>query len=763
MDRNGGSINRPPVLDGSNYDYWKARMIAFIKSMDSKVWKAIVTGWNHPIVSAEDGSSILKDERDWTPEEETASSNNSKALNAIFNGVDENTFKLINTCTEAKQAWEILQIAHEGTSKVRMSKLQLLTSKFENLRMEDDETISEFNTRVRDIANSCFALGEKIPEEKLARKILRSLPKRFSMKVTAIEESRDLSTMKVDELIGSLQTFEMTFEDRPERKMKNLAFKSEESQSEDCLSEAIALLTKKFNESVNRIRAKWRTNVPDKMSNNKAQGMSKEENSEEETEVQCYECEGFGHIRKQCPNFLRKQKKGLAAIHSDSENESEDEDTNNAFSGMCKSFADTEDSDDNEELLYKERASLEEEYYFLKSKLISMTETLRSLNYESDSEDEFLETEKIDEDMIGLGFDHPFKMAESAPEKVTPPLQKPKDQMSSQKSQHPTQHTERIIDHTSQHYDHTKKEMSSQMSQHPVQHIDMIIDHTSQHYVQTKKEMSNQMSQHSAKHKERIIDNRSQKSVRTKRKMSSHMSQPPVQHKRNENMGQLHKQQRKHIPRPHLKKLYSQNRRAFNRCDHCGRSGHVMKECFKIHGYPQRSRSPRENEKKILVQQVKCQETQVKKVWRPKEDSKLKAHTCIRLSSYEDWYFDSGCSKHMTGDKNYLKELRPCSKGSVTFGDGAKGRIKGISKLRDPSLPYLDKVLLVEGLTTNLISISQLCEQGLDVYFSNSGCIIADDQKVVMKGVKTTNKCYKWTPPNISPKIACLTVKEEND
>ncbi|KAK2363199.1 gag-protease polyprotein [Trifolium repens] len=780
MDRNGGSINRPPVLDGSNYDYWKARMIAFIKSMDQKAWKAIVTGWNRPIVTAEDGSSILKGERDWTPEEEAESNNNSKALNAIFNGVDENIFKLINTYTEAKQAWEILQTAHEGTSKVRMSKLQLLTSKFKNLRMEDDETISEFNTRVRDIANSCFTLGEKIPEEKLARKILRSLPKRFSMKVTAIEESQDLSTMKVDELIGSLQTFEMTFEDRLEKKMKNLAFKSEESQSEDCLSEAIALLTKKFNESVNRVHAKWRTNVPDKMSNNKAQGMSKEEtNSEEETEVQCYECEGFGHIRKQCPNFLRKQKKGLAAILSDSEDESEDKDINNAFSGMFKtsnngnfkSFTDTEDSDEehqdeNIERLIKEheeRASLEKEYNFLKSKLISMTETLRNLNYESDSEDEFLETEKIAEDMIGLGFDHPFKKVESAPEKVTPPLQKPKDQMSSQKSQHPVQHIDRIIDHTSQHYDHTKKEMTSQMSQHPVQHIDMIIDHTSQHYDHTKKEMSSQMSQHSVKHKERIIDYRSQKSVQTKRKMSSHMSQHPAQHKRNENIGQLHKQQKKHTPRPHLKELYSQNRRAINRCDHCGRSGHVMKECFKIHGYPQRPRSPRKNEKKIHVQQEKYQETQVKKVWRPKEDSKLKAHTCIRLSSYEDWYFDSGCSKHMTGDKKYLKELRPCSKGSVTFGDGAKGRIKGIGKLRDPSLPYLDKVLLVEGLTTNLISISQLCEQGLDVYFSNSECIIADDQKVVMKGVKTTNKCYKWTPPNNSPKIACLTVKEEND
>ncbi|KAK2363063.1 gag-protease polyprotein [Trifolium repens] len=179
-------------------------MVAFLKSMDQKAWREIITRWNHPRVTTADGSTSLKGVADSSPEEETEASGNSKALNAIFNGVDENMFKLINTCTEAKQAWEILQTAHEGTSRVRMSKLQLLTIKFENLRMEDEETISEFNTRVRDIGNSSFALGEKIPEEKLARKILRSLPKRFNMKVTAIEESEDLSTMKVDELIDSL-------------------------------------------------------------------------------------------------------------------------------------------------------------------------------------------------------------------------------------------------------------------------------------------------------------------------------------------------------------------------------------------------------------------------------------------------------------------------------------------------------------------------------------------------------------------------------
>ena len=86
--------------------------------MDQKAWRAIITGWNHPIVTAADGSTSLKGVADWSLEEETEASGNSKALNAIFNDVDENMFKLINTCTEAKQAWEILQTAHEGTSKV---------------------------------------------------------------------------------------------------------------------------------------------------------------------------------------------------------------------------------------------------------------------------------------------------------------------------------------------------------------------------------------------------------------------------------------------------------------------------------------------------------------------------------------------------------------------------------------------------------------------------------------------------------------------
>jgi hypothetical protein len=108
----------------------------------------------------------------------------------------------------------------------------------------------------------------------------------------------------------------MSFDDKPEKKLKNLAFTYEESPSED-ISEAVALIRKKFNKSLNKIQARWRTNVPDKMSNIKQHNKSKEDiSSEQDKGIKCFECEGFGHIRPECPNFLNKQKEKVTLLES---------------------------------------------------------------------------------------------------------------------------------------------------------------------------------------------------------------------------------------------------------------------------------------------------------------------------------------------------------------------------------------------------------------------------------------------------------------
>ncbi|GAA0146502.1 hypothetical protein LIER_06436 [Lithospermum erythrorhizon] len=70
-----------------------------------------------------------------------------------------------------------------------MSRLQQLTTRWETLRMEEDETITTYNSKIKDLTNESFALGERTSNEKLVKKVLRTLPKRFAHKVTTIEEA----------------------------------------------------------------------------------------------------------------------------------------------------------------------------------------------------------------------------------------------------------------------------------------------------------------------------------------------------------------------------------------------------------------------------------------------------------------------------------------------------------------------------------------------------------------------------------------------
>ena len=102
----------------------------------------------------------------------------------------------------------ILQTVHEGTKVVKINKLQQLTSRFETIRMEDDESFDEFYAKLNDIVNSTFNLGEVYNQPKIVRKILRSLTKDFRPKVTAITESKDVDSIPIDELVGSLQSYE---------------------------------------------------------------------------------------------------------------------------------------------------------------------------------------------------------------------------------------------------------------------------------------------------------------------------------------------------------------------------------------------------------------------------------------------------------------------------------------------------------------------------------------------------------------------------
>jgi len=88
----------------------------------------------------------------------------------------------------------------------------------------------------------------------------------------------------------------------------------------------------------------------------------------------------------------------------------------------------------------------------------------------------------------------------------------------------------------------------------------------------------------------------------------------------------------------------------------------------------------------------------------------------------QQWYLDSGCSKHMTGDKSKFLSIFFKQEGHVTYGENNKGRILGRGSIGDKDILVIHDVLYIEGLKHNLLSISQLCDKAYQVIFKTNSC-----------------------------------------
>ena len=158
----GHSLVVPPHFDGNNYAYWKVRMKAFLKSIDERVWNSVEYGWEKPTTPVSE----------WQTSQKEAAAFNSKVMNAIFNAVSMEEFKRISNVKVAHTAWNILQTVHEGTKTVKMNKLHQLTTRFESIRMNDDESFNEFYAKLNDIVNSAYNLVKSMINLKLLGRFL---------------------------------------------------------------------------------------------------------------------------------------------------------------------------------------------------------------------------------------------------------------------------------------------------------------------------------------------------------------------------------------------------------------------------------------------------------------------------------------------------------------------------------------------------------------------------------------------------------------
>ena len=137
--------------------------------------------------------------------------------------------------------------------------------------MSDDECFDEFYNKLNDIVNSAYNLSEIYDQPKIVKKILRSLTEDFRPKVTIIIESKDVDSIPIDELVGSLQSYEL---DLPKtNKSNSMALKSVDDVDrnefgDELSSTVIAYLAKNFRNFLrnNNRMTRGRNNVKPKNS-----------------------------------------------------------------------------------------------------------------------------------------------------------------------------------------------------------------------------------------------------------------------------------------------------------------------------------------------------------------------------------------------------------------------------------------------------------------------------------------------------------------
>ncbi|KAK2430024.1 hypothetical protein QL285_028404 [Trifolium repens] len=196
----GGKL---PILDSTNWDRWHKQMrVIFGFQEVQEVIKTAIEDLAETATEAQRTAHRALKKKDF------------KAMFFIHQCVDIINFQKIENATSAKQCWEILEKGRAGDAKLKQVRLQTLKRQFELLQMEANEKVSEYFNRIQQVSNSMKSCGEEVTDHNIVSKIMRTLSYKFDTIAVAIEESKDLSTMKVEELQCSLEAYEQRVNER---------------------------------------------------------------------------------------------------------------------------------------------------------------------------------------------------------------------------------------------------------------------------------------------------------------------------------------------------------------------------------------------------------------------------------------------------------------------------------------------------------------------------------------------------------------------
>ncbi|GJZ41831.1 copia protein [Tanacetum coccineum] len=239
---------------------------------------------------------------------------NNEAKMVIYKALPRKEYERFFLCKTTKEIWDTLLITYQGNSQVKDNKINLLVQQYEQFTISKEESIDNAFARFNTIITSLKALDKGFSSKNYVRKFIRALHPKWRAKVTAIEESKDLTSLSLDELIGNLKVYEVIIKKDSEmvkgksEQSRSLVLKAkkessdEESSTSNSKDEEYAMVVRDFKKFFKRRGRSVRQPHDERKSFQRSK-----DDKNGKSERKCFRCGDPNHLIGECPNPPRSK------------------------------------------------------------------------------------------------------------------------------------------------------------------------------------------------------------------------------------------------------------------------------------------------------------------------------------------------------------------------------------------------------------------------------------------------------------------------
>ncbi|GJS46935.1 putative ribonuclease H-like domain-containing protein [Tanacetum coccineum] len=790
-----------PILKKEEYDIWAMEMEHYLEYIDNDVWKVIQNGNSKKRISTgKDG--VVRILPPVSAAEIHVVEKERKARTILLMAIPKEHLRRFHGMDDAKEIWEAIRTRFGGNANSKKMQKAVLKQQFEAFTISSSEGLEKGYDRFQQLLSQLEAHGAEVSTEDANHKFLKSLPPAWSNLAMTMRTKPDVDTLSIDDLFNNLRVFEqeLTSTLKSSASAQNVAFVSHSKSSTnkvksshtDAYSTCTPTSSNNFQErevpagfADEKFHKKTRRRV--RIDGNKPVGFDKKK-------LECFKCHNTGHFAREClsngtndgkkrDSFYQDQGAGKKEQNQNclltmddgvvnwGEHTVEEEETNHALMAISLN---TE--------IHRKDVPLKTFWKLVDSGMSSTSKV--GLGYEIKSNDGVLSYEEemnrtvfncTKEDFIDKPLYSRFSKTDSF-KGVPHPLTRdytPKPQ---------------------QEIDESLYVYGKKGPQKPK--ISVSDDTFSENSVTTDEKVMFEP-------KPKEVEPSCVTHIKTPRQPMKNQGTPKVNG--NQGTSEIKGKNWNKMMERELGEGYSFIKK---KCFVYGNLSHLIKDCdyyekkmsreaeFKKQrvfntvqltaGRPNiNSVRPNINIGRTNVNSIRPNINYVRKnvntvssnvnTVRSKQTVPTRISNSFSpdhpLKNMEDrGIFDSGCSRHMTGNKDHLDDFKECKGGSVTFG-GSKGYITGKGRIRVGNLDF-DSVSFVKELGHfNLFSISQICDKQHKVLFTETECLVVspdfkmpDENQILLKVPRQHNMySFDMKTPSLTKDYACLIAKATSD